>query len=126
MAADVRRENGDSRGGHTRDAQCLSQGVGANLGQPLYDLARQPVDPLEGKVAWNTPALLFTRPLDLSFLAPQVAGVLDGRFEARQIHNPHPRVDVELNRSVGEEAFEPHFGLPQQLRSRNAIASSRA
>ena len=79
-----------------------------------------------GNCRWNCAPLFTARPLDARRFLLQVAGVLDGRLDTGEIQIASVRVEIESELVTRHEIRQPYLGLSEQLRGRDAIASSRA
>src|SRR5579864_4649410 len=100
----------------------MPQRVRLDLPQALNHLAREPGHPCERKVPWNPTMLGLSSPLDLALLAPQVAGVFDGRFGARDVERRARRIDFDpaialVGPQRVEQILQPRRWLTKELAS---------
>ena len=71
-----------------RDSRRLSDGRRPDISQAFDDLSRKPWDSREAEIIGNLPAFLSALTLDCLFLALQIALVLEGCLQARDVDLP--------------------------------------
>src|SRR4051812_14822474 len=95
QAADEDAKDRHPGGGHAWNAKRVPERVRTNLTQALNDFPRKPWHAVEWKVWRNSLSLVFSTPLNFTFLTPQVTCVLQCCLCARDIERRVSMVDFK-------------------------------
>ena len=101
----------------------MTERVRTHLAEPLNDFARETWHPIEWEVVRNSATLVAPSTFDLTFLTPEVAGILDGCLCAGDVDSDVSTFGGEIwHAAIANQIDKPDFRLPEELADWYTIA----
>jgi hypothetical protein len=117
-------EDGDRRGGDSRDPRGLSETLGLHLHQALSNLVRQPRDKVEPEPVRNSSPLLTPHGLSARGFLPEIALELDRCLQTGDVQRSIVLIDFKLQLTVVEKMLQAGLGLSECPVGRDSLPLS--